>query len=103
MSDRLRQWTNDAGTVLVEAWDDGAVVIKERPDRHATWGPPRTLRPTRAGGITLDETDRTVAGAGLHALLSMWASARESFGEMVPDLAHGDRIRELADRLAANA
>lgn len=47
----------------------------------------------------LDERDRAIAGAGLHALLGMWASARESFGDMVPDLAHGDAIRDLAERL----
>lgn len=52
-----------------------------------------------SAGTWLDEIDTVIAREGLNALLGMWASAREVFGAVVPDLAHGDRIRDLIERL----
>lgn len=53
-----------------------------------------------SAGTWLDEIETVIAREGLTALLGMWASARETFGETVPDIEHADRIRQLIARLA---
>lgn len=85
MTERLRQWKNDAGTVLVDSWDDGAVQIKERPDQYAAWGPPRTLRAAvqRDDELTPDELGTLLACMYAHpaatdpTILPLLNSARD--------------------------
>ena len=39
-----RVWVNEERTVLVSMWPDGTVTVATRPDPHATWGPPVTMK-----------------------------------------------------------
>jgi len=56
----------DGSLVLVEVWP-GEVIIAERPNKHATWGPPMsgdrvTVTPHGDSMTAMDEYERMIEG-----------------------------------------